>query len=275
MLVKSDANNWSGQLEMDAQLYAITHRSKNPISFRSKNHGISLGASGTPKNLIFASINSKPDLYFTDAINNDIGIRNESDALVYSRFLPESGLNWTELVDWWTEQLPTDAKSEGEKSLYTRLAKSVKTARSPGEYAIFHTYFGQYRASHGAKLLALIPQVYLHYDPKTVAQRGNDPVLVRQRMDFLMLLDHNVRVVIEVDGKQHFADGDVASPSKYAEMAAEDRRLRLAGYDIYRFGAAEFKDTKMEENRYKIGPESVNTVTQFFAGIFSKYGVKQ
>ena len=37
-------------------------------------------------------------------------------------------------------------------------------------------------------------------------------MLERQRMDFLMLLDANVRIVIEVDGKKH-AEGDLASPS--------------------------------------------------------------
>jgi very-short-patch-repair endonuclease len=46
-------------------------------------------------------------------------------------------------------------------------------------------------------------------------------------------------VVIEVDGKQHYASGEKASPELYAQMVAEDRRLRLAGYEVYRFGGAE------------------------------------
>jgi len=51
-------------------------------------------------------------------------------------------------------------------------------------------------------------------------------------------------VVIEVDGKQHYASGDKASPELYAQMVAEDRRLRLCGYEVYRFGGAElFKET--------------------------------
>ena len=48
-------------------------------------------------------------------------------------------------------------------------------------------------------------------------------------MDFLLLLPHRQRVVIEVDGKQHYADGDVARPERYAAMVAEDRNLRLTG----------------------------------------------
>lgn len=45
--------------------------------------------------------------------------------------------------------------------------------------------------------------------------------------------------MIEVDGKQHYAEGDAASPRLSAEMVSEDRRLRLAGYEVYRFGGWE------------------------------------
>ena len=45
--------------------------------------------------------------------------------------------------------------------------------------------------------------------------------------------------MIEIDGKQHYADGDTASPKRYAEMVAEDRNLRLLGYEVYRFGGFE------------------------------------
>lgn len=58
-------------------------------------------------------------------------------------------------------------------------------------------------------------------------------------MDFLLLLPGRVRIVIKVDGKQHYADGDTASPRLYSEMVAEDRRLRLRGYEVYRFGGYE------------------------------------
>ncbi len=63
-------------------------------------------------------------------------------------------------------------------------------------------------------------------------------------MDFLLLLPHNARVVIECDGQQHYADDDgKASPRRYAAMMAEDRDLRLKGYEVYRFGGAELPDT--------------------------------
>lgn len=54
-------------------------------------------------------------------------------------------------------------------------------------------------------------------------------------MDFLMLLPNGVRVVLEVDGKQHYAGTDSkADPDKYAAMAAADRDLRLLGSSLMR-----------------------------------------
>ena len=59
-------------------------------------------------------------------------------------------------------------------------------------------------------------------------------------MDFLLLLPHRVRVVMEVDGKQHYATSDgAAAAGRCAKMAAEDRELRLRGYEVFRFGGAE------------------------------------
>jgi very-short-patch-repair endonuclease len=62
-------------------------------------------------------------------------------------------------------------------------------------------------------------------------------------MDFLLLLPQRRRIVLEVDGRHHYATENGASdPEQYARMLAEDRRLRLAGYEVYRFGGAELSD---------------------------------
>jgi very-short-patch-repair endonuclease len=61
-------------------------------------------------------------------------------------------------------------------------------------------------------------------------------------MDFLLLLPGRRRVVVEVDGAQHYSENDKPSPRLYAEMVREDRALRLAGYEMYRFGGAELPD---------------------------------
>ena len=45
--------------------------------------------------------------------------------------------------------------------------------------------------------------------------------------------------VIEVDGKQPYAAGELAEPRLYSEMVSEDRRQRLRGYVVYRFGGHE------------------------------------
>jgi hypothetical protein len=62
---------------------------------------VAVGVAGSPKNLVFAAIKHKPDIYFTDAINNDIAIGPDSDALIYDRPLSDSGLLWSSMVDWW------------------------------------------------------------------------------------------------------------------------------------------------------------------------------
>ncbi|MCW7991362.1 hypothetical protein XF35_40740, partial [Streptomyces platensis subsp. clarensis] len=75
--------------------------------------------------------------------------------------------------------------------------------------------------------------------------------LARKRMDFLLLLPGGVRIVIEVDGKHHYArevppgSGDwEAAADLYSEMVAEDRALRLKGYEVFRFGGREILEAK-------------------------------
>jgi len=79
--------------------------------------------------------------------------------------------------------------------------------------------------------------------------RGDGRRFDVQRMDFLLLLPHSVRVVIEVDGQQHYSTNagiDARpSPEEYARTARGDRHLRLAGYEVYRFGGYELRDDAM------------------------------
>lgn len=231
------------------------------------------GVAGKPKNLIFASINRKPDIYFTDSINNDIAIRNESDALIYDRPLNDQGLLWSELANWWKERNSKSETTNNKSSLYQRLLQSINKMASPGEYVLFCTYYHVFKNRLGNKLPALIPQVYLHYDPRTFKERNGLSVLSRERMDFLLLLEHNVRIVIEFDGKQHYAEGDTASPSKYADMVREDRQLWLRGYELYRFGGAEFPDTECANGKITIGGKSRHLVTHFFEELFKKHNL--
>ncbi len=115
---------------------------------------------------------------------------------------------------------------------------------------------------HGFGLPALIPQVYLHYDPYSQHHRRATGPLARQRIDFLMLLRGRRRLVIEINGKQPYADGDQASLRLYAAMMREDRALRLDGYEVYRFGGAEFRDIQQARTEMRA----------FFGRILASHG---
>jgi hypothetical protein len=200
------------------------------------------GVSSNVKNLIFAADGPKPEIVLIDSVSNDIEIKKNAEyCLVYDRPIFDHGLLWKELVDWYSEltALSNVDNVQRERVLYARLSKSLA---SEPERMFFRSYFEQFRESMGSKLPALIPQVYLHYDPYAINQLADGKRLVRQRMDFLLLFSNRDRIVIEIDGKQHYAESDKASPRLYAEMVSEDRRIRLAGYEVYRFGGFEFQD---------------------------------
>jgi hypothetical protein len=198
------------------------------------------GVAGDLKSLIFAANGPKPKIVLRDAINNTIEItENAEHCLVYDRALPESGLTWRALTAWraGSRDLHEQAELVAARELFARLMTSMDG--NEAEQLLFTEYCRLY-ATNGFDTPALIPQVYLHYDPYARHAGGT---LVRQRMDFLLLLPGRRRVVLEIDGVQHYADTQrKASPSRYAEMAGEDRRLRLAGYEVYRFGGQELVD---------------------------------
>ena len=196
------------------------------------------GVAGDLKNLIFAADGPKPRIILKDAINNTIEIvENAQFCLVYDRVLSGEGLSWRDLVSWWAATTGQEPGRGAASSLYQRLERSLG---SDAERRLFSHYAGVYRRL-GPTSPALIPQVYLHYDPYTKREMGVQGREVRrQRMDFLLLVTNRQRIVIEVDGRQHYASGGgYADVHRYAEMAREDRELRLTGYEVYRFGASE------------------------------------
>lgn len=203
------------------------------------------GGVATPaKNLIFAANGPKPELVLRDAVNNDVEIvRNGEYCLVYDRPIPADGLTFRNLIEWWRKRQDFDdsipARDVG-MNLHHRLRASLGNNRV--ELLVFDTYVSRYKGNQ-FDIPALIPQVYLHFDPATQLSRRNagqnGSPLARQRMDFLILFSNTHRVVLEVDGKQHYAKGEIASPALYSEMVAEDRRLKLSGYEVYRFGGSE------------------------------------
>lgn len=220
------------------------------------------GTDGQLKNLIFASAGPKPEIVLRDAVSNVIEVtRNAEHCLFYDRPLTTMGLTWRELVGWWraTAGLEDQADLDVARSLYARLMASMSS--NPSEQLVFRTYCERYADQDAWDLPASLPQVYLHFDPLTRRQRrGRPSVLARERMDFLLLLPRGVRVVLEVDGKQHYAEDEKAAPRLYAEMVAEDRRLRLRGYEVYRFGGFELDQ-----------PGAGAILRSFFDDLFARY----
>ena len=82
-------------------------------------------------------------------------------------------------------------------------------------------------------------------------------------MDFLLLLPELQRVVLEVDGTHHFSENDRPSLKVYADMVSADRELRLAGYEVYRFGANELVSQGAESK-----------ITDFFDKLFRLHRIR-
>jgi very-short-patch-repair endonuclease len=220
------------------------------------------GRTRQPKNLIFASP-VKPDIRFADAVDNDIEIVwNAGEVLVYDRPIGADGLRWRDLQAWWKDAQQIADDEQAKRTLYRRLLSS-QPGSSPPQRNLFALYH-EIHAPAVRDLPALLPEVWLHWDPKTVRERGRD-ALLRFRMDFLLLLPHGQRVVLEVDGLHHYAtpDGKRPDPARYADNVRGDRDLKLSGYEVFRFGGAELQ-----------GRDRARDVLRpFFAELFRRFDV--
>ena len=180
--------------------------------------------------------------------------------LVYEESIGSDGLRWRDLQAWWMdkEQLTNDA--EAKKSLYKRLISCLPSNSPPQRnlYELYHEIHG----SAVPDLPALLPEVWLHWDPVAAKVRG-PKALLRLRMDFLLLLPRGQRVVIEVDGSQHFATDGKPDGAKYAANMRGDRDLKLSGYEVFRFGATELLDRERARA----------LLQQFFADLFRRFEV--
>ncbi|MEU6463109.1 hypothetical protein [Streptomyces sp. NPDC046976] len=213
-----------------------------------------------PKNVIFASP-TKPDIRFLSVVDNDIELVS-GDALVYDRIVTDDGIRWRDLQTWWQETQQISDDTEAKNTLYARLRSSLP-ANSPGQRNLFDCYHRVLKTVV-YDMPALLPEVWLRWDPKTVKERGIQ-ALLRFRMDFLLLLPHGQRIVLEVDGSQHYSRDHGRTPDtvKYAEMVAGDRDLRLRGYEVYRFGHDELRERA-----------SAHTLlSRFLPELFQCYGV--
>ena len=213
-----------------------------------------------PKTLIFATL-SKPDLRILDLLNNDIEVLGDpDDTLVYDRRIGVDGVLWRDLQAWWqdTHRITDDAKAKA--SLYARLRRCLP-GNSPPQRNLFDLYH-QIHGSDVPGLPALLPEVWLHWDHKTIRRRGIEAMLTF-RMDFLLLLPAGRRVVVEVDGQQHYSTQGKADRAKYAATVRGDRDLKLSGYEVFRFGTEELRDLEVARP----------LVQQFFTDLFREFDV--
>lgn len=188
------------------------------------------------KYLIFGADIEKPDIILKSVLDGDIEVINKNNILIYDTEIGDS-LLYRDFDKWW----------EKVKNNY----KDYKSSLNEIEQKISDFYKNNYRKdSHPV----LIPQVYMHYDPKNQKfreQYENGKVLTFQRMDFLILYKGK-RVIIEIDGKEHFQNSD-----KYFKQCKYDRDMKFLGYDVFRLGGAELTDN------------SDATVKEFFDNLYN------
>lgn len=214
-----------------------------------------------PKTIIFGSVD-KPDLRVSDTVENQIEVVDARGALIYDVPIGQEGLRGRDLRAWWNDHEDNPRPSEDPaRSLYTRLSQSIPNS-SPPQRLMFWVYHKLY-AERLDDVPALLPEVWLHWDHRTVKERGVR-ALLGQRMDFLILGPNNQRIVLEVDGKTHYTDDSGRpSPTRYARNTQYDRDLQLRGYNVYRFGAAELPNE----------PEAMSLLEPFFDRLFSKHNL--
>lgn len=130
---------------------------------------INEGVNEKIKNLIFSADGPKLEIVIEDALTNNIRIvKNQDYCLVYDKPISINGLTWNEMAEWWKDknQLDKEKIEDIFNSLYTRLRSSLNGI----ERQFFYYYYDIYYPILKEKLPALIPQVYLHYDPYTLKQ---------------------------------------------------------------------------------------------------------
>lgn len=220
------------------------------------------------KNIVFAANGSKPDIVVDNALENSVRIVDAGDALIYGDGIPEKGLSWLDLAKWYEQFESEDTQNK----LAERLSSSLD---SPPEKLFFNAYC-DFIIKHGRDLPALIPQVYLYYDPKTKSARYGKPIFEHQRMDFMFIISREHRVVIEIDGMQHYSGDKIiggtyyrcADVDRYAAMMKAHREMVLDGYDVYRIGGKElYGGSDGNEKPAK------QVVYDFLEGLFRKYRI--
>lgn len=180
--------------------------------------------------LIFGNSKTKPDIIVRNVFDGDLSILNKDKLFVYDKIVNDSIL-YKDFNKWQKDNI--------------EILKNYKIEENLG--VIEQKFFKYYKQNYfNENHPVLIPQVYLHYDPKTIEERKESLYqngFYRQRIDFMMVYKGK-RIIIEIDGKEHYSDenGNV-DLKKYSIQTHYDREMKFLGYDIFRFGGKELGES--------------------------------
>lgn len=200
------------------------------------------------KYLIFGVSKTKPDIRVKQVIDGNLEVMNSEDMLVYDEEIGDS-LLYKDFNAWWL-------KNKNRYSWYDR-TKHLQ----PKEIRVQDYYKKNY---YNENHPVLIPQVYLHFDPKSKEERKNckfNETLIFQRMDFLMIYKGK-RIIIEIDGYSHLMTNGVIDITKYSQQLEYDRTMKFLGYDVFRICNCE-----LDERNFEI------TLDNFFKNLYSYLGI--
>ena len=77
-------------------------------------------------------------------------------------------------------------------------------------------------------------------------------------MDFLILYNNN-RIIIEIDGIEHYSSDGKPDSKKYSDQVAYDRKMKFLGYHIFRLGG------------YELSKNFDTVVSDFFKSLRDNY----
>ena len=221
---------WSGEIEQFNKYLSDLERTLSEIHSAEDRKSLGLKQ-------LFYGCKYKPDII----INADGFMSDRSgNSLDYRGSFSASGITVSDIDKYFL----------GQNRDQMEIARSCgNSMQVECEIIFYHAYFVQfikpYLENKNSAPIALLPQVYLNWDPFTKKQRGYK--LVNQKVDFLWYGPNHFPLVIEIDGPSHWEFPDVG----YRVQCEFDRDLMDRGFHIRRFTNEEIRswhsDGKLEE----------------------------